>query len=342
MTTIHFLNVGHGDCTIIEHASGHLTMVDINNADALDDDTRRELAEEYGIKGTDYATKLYLSGLLGESFRKKYLAEAGYDVPLTDPVDYLKHNWPGRPVFRYIQTHPDCDHMRGLNRLREEKISILNFWDTANSRTITEFKGNDEAEWKEYQRLRSSREGPRVFRLNRDAHNKYWNEDDAGSCGDGIYILAPTPPLAAAANKADDANGHSYALWLQYGEYKVVLGGDCNDSAWQSIWQQYGSNLRCNALKAAHHGRDSGFHLEAVKAIRPEYTIVSVGKKPSTDASNRYRTYSSKEVWSTRWRGNIVLTIKDDGHAIIASQFDRSPNPIRRTPQDPLSFLLRR
>ncbi|HZS16312.1 MAG TPA: hypothetical protein VFA51_00095 [Candidatus Udaeobacter sp.] len=46
MTRIHFLNVGHGDCTIIEHASGHITMVDINNSDSLDEDTRRELAEE--------------------------------------------------------------------------------------------------------------------------------------------------------------------------------------------------------------------------------------------------------------------------------------------------------
>jgi hypothetical protein len=39
----HFLNVGHGDCTIIRHPSGRLTMVDINNGQLLDADT---LAEE--------------------------------------------------------------------------------------------------------------------------------------------------------------------------------------------------------------------------------------------------------------------------------------------------------
>src|SRR6266516_2149925 len=139
MTRIHFLNVGHGDCTIIEHASGNITMIDINNSDSLDDDTRQELAEEYGITGAAYATRTYLSDLLGQSFRKKYLAEAGYEIPLTDPVDYFKQNWPGRSIFRYIQTHPDCDHMRGLNRLREERIPILNFWDTANTRKVTEF-----------------------------------------------------------------------------------------------------------------------------------------------------------------------------------------------------------
>jgi competence protein ComEC len=32
MLRIHFLNVGHGDCTIISHPSGRLTMIDINNS----------------------------------------------------------------------------------------------------------------------------------------------------------------------------------------------------------------------------------------------------------------------------------------------------------------------
>jgi len=163
-----------------------------------------------------------------------------------------------------------------------------------------------------------------------------------GGSGDGIHILAPTPELTNAANKTDDPNGHSYALWLQYGDYKVVLGGDCDEAAWQSIWKKYGAGLRCNILKASHHGRASGFHLEAVKAMNPEYTIVSVGKKPSTDASNRYRSYTSQKVWSTRWRGNIVLTIHDNGRATITPQFEPSPNPPRFTPPDRMSFLLRR
>gem|GEM_PF-2809615 len=179
-------------------------------------------------------------------------------------------------TYRLIQI---VDHMRGLARLREAKIRILNFWDTANSRKVTEFAGNDEAHWKEYQRLRSSTGSPRVLRLNRGERNKYWNQDDSGGAGDGIHILAPTAELTDAANKADDPNAHSYALWLQYGDFKVVLGGDCDEAAWKSIWKKYGANLRCNILKASHHGRASGFHTEAVKAMNPEYTIVSVGKK---------------------------------------------------------------
>lgn len=41
-------------------------------------------------------------------------------------------------------------------------------------------------------------------------------------------------------------------------------------------------------------------------------TVVSVGKKPETDVSNKYRQYS-QEVWSTRWHGTITLHIDRSG-----------------------------
>src|SRR5215469_9378374 len=98
MVRIHFLNVGHGDCTIIEHASGNLTMIDINNADQLDDDSRKELAEAYGIAGRDYAAATLAATLLNQSFRKTVLASRGYDVELTDPVAYFLANWKGKSI----------------------------------------------------------------------------------------------------------------------------------------------------------------------------------------------------------------------------------------------------
>ena len=44
MLKVHFLNVGHGDCTIIEHSNGNLTVIDINNAKDLDITTQQELS----------------------------------------------------------------------------------------------------------------------------------------------------------------------------------------------------------------------------------------------------------------------------------------------------------
>jgi hypothetical protein len=46
MLRVHFLNVGHGDCTIISHPSGRLTMIDINNSQDYDPGSFNELLDE--------------------------------------------------------------------------------------------------------------------------------------------------------------------------------------------------------------------------------------------------------------------------------------------------------
>lgn len=137
--------------------------------------------------------------------------------------------------------------------------------------------------------------------------------------GDGIQILSPTPELVEQANEAGNTNNLSFVLRVAYGGISIILGGDAEGEAWQSMVERYGKDLKCNVLKASHHGRDSGYHQESVKVMSPQYTIASVGKKPETDASNKYRKYSG-EVWSTRWKGNITVTIDDKGGHITAQQ----------------------
>jgi competence protein ComEC len=46
MLKVRFFNVGHGECTLIEHHSGRLTMVDINTSHDLDWNTRSEIAAD--------------------------------------------------------------------------------------------------------------------------------------------------------------------------------------------------------------------------------------------------------------------------------------------------------
>ena len=36
MATIHFLNVKEGDCCIVEHDSGHTTVIDVCNAEPIE------------------------------------------------------------------------------------------------------------------------------------------------------------------------------------------------------------------------------------------------------------------------------------------------------------------
>jgi beta-lactamase superfamily II metal-dependent hydrolase len=59
-----------------------------------------------------------------------------------------------------------------------------------------------------------------------------------------------------------------------------------------------------------------------MKLLKPKYTIVSVGKKPDTDASADYRKHS-ENVWSTRWKGNIHIEFGAGSKATIIAQYDR-------------------
>ena len=312
MLKMHFLNVGHGDCTVIKHHSGRLTMMDINNGDELDPSTEEE------VRTIRNRNALIASLVMGsgatQTMESPGLAE------LTNPVEFIKAQYPGQSLFRYIQSHPDLDHMRGLTTLRDEGINILNFWDTEHEKAPDFQSDWDEETWQRYQELRSGKGGAIVLHNVRGTQNAFFNEEPVGvPGGDGIEILSPTAELIRDANAAERINNLSYVLRITYGGVKIILGGDAEKEVWDSIVKHYGAGLKCHILKASHHGRDSGYHEEAVKLMSPQYTVVSVGKKPDTDASNKYRQYS-KNVWSTRWKGNIALTIDDNGRGTIDSE----------------------
>lgn len=299
---VHFLNVGHGDCTVVEHPSGRLTVIDINNGDELDWGSREELASQFNAP----------RGIFDIPPNRHRLAEAGYSVALTNPIEFLARVYAGRKIFRYVQTHPDMDHMRGLSALIASGKIPANFWDTQHGKE-PEIQERDRDDWETYLNIRNGHmDGVTVLNLHRGSRGPYYNQGENNvPGGDGIEILSPSPELRKWADENELWNELSYILRISHGERSIILGGDAGEIAWQDVYEHYGNNLKTEVLKASHHGRDSGYHKDAVQAMSPVVTIVSVGKKPDTDASNKYRTYS-KHVWSTRWKGNITIEIPGD------------------------------
>lgn len=111
MPTVHFLNVAPGDCTIIQHGSGRVSMIDICDGN-MEEAVRKAMIAE--------ATRTKPRG----NFRM-----CGYP---TNPIEYIDGLWIER-IWRFILTHPDMDHMDGLNRL-VTRVGINNFWDTGVTR----------------------------------------------------------------------------------------------------------------------------------------------------------------------------------------------------------------
>ncbi len=391
--TIHFLNVGHGDCTLIEHPDGALTMIDINNVDQPDTLTLEEIAKVFPesptarpISGLNalaisqlFSPTESLLGSLAQSLppppppsflpfgfaptatdeiinsifpsqrpsntllagfapplastlltsaihtQTSYaeLKRRGYGVPLEDPMDFLRRRYPRRRLFRYIQSHPDLDHMRGLAALMASEYRPVNFWDTDKIKVQDNLRSEDEADWNAYWSARLGFTESRVVQLTAGACGKFFNQDDFGNPGGhAIEILSPTTDVARTAAATEEWNDLSYVLRIWHAGRYVIFGADAGSAAWEVVHRHHGAGLKCDLLKASHHGRDSGYHQPAVKAMEPVLTVVSVGSKPETDVSNKYRQYSDK-VWSTRWMGTISITIHDDGNMTYTS--DRDP-----------------
>lgn len=210
--------------------------------------------------------------------------------------------------------------MAGLKRLYDE-VGLTNFWDTDNDKEIDEDSWEDslyrKEDWDLYQKLRRSTGSPKCIRPQRGDLNKYWNEDK-------IEILSPTPNLVKLANDNDEYNHLSYVLKITYAGSSVLLGGDATVEAWQDILENYGKEkLKADILLAPHHGSKNNFHKEAMEAVSPKLVIVSVhvGKDYAYDEYARLK--SQPKILSTKWWGNLVVTINDKGEWKYDPQFDR-------------------
>lgn len=302
---IFFLNVGHGDCTFIKHANGHLTMIDVNNSKSLPEEDQVALAARHHVSRLMFKG----AGVFGKSL------EDQYEELLVDPYEFYKDILGGESIFRYIQTHPDLDHMSGLSRFFwQERVDLINFWDTKNSREIDEadFEGTryDYSDWLVYKLLqagmRRDNETHTVLRLNAGAVGDFYT-------GDGLSIFSPSSYLESEVDKDGKRNNLSYVLRMEHAGRRVIFPGDAESAAWNSIMINVSeADLDCDILKASHHGRESGYHKEATDAMDPAVVVCSVGKVPATDASDEYEGHGA-DVYTTREHGTIKVKIWDDG-----------------------------
>jgi competence protein ComEC len=312
---VHFLNVGHGDCTVIKHPSGRITVIDTSNAEELDEETVSAKAGRDGPKRARYE----LMRSLGFSQRKA-LASAGVKLELTNPVQFLTDTYPRQQIFRYIQTHPEMDHMRGLKPLLETH-GVTAFWDTDNHRSFTP-RDSDKADWKAYQSYRADK-GIRRFYTRGDVYH-YFAKDDNPSfpAGDRIAILSPSSQLTSDCDDNGDAgdwNNMSFVVKVCHQRYSFIFGGDAGEPAWADILASVSSQLPCTILKASHHGRLSGYHGAAVKAMAPSIVVMSIADECEHEAREEYKKHT-KHVFSTYDCGNITMTVSATGEFRIHTQ----------------------
>jgi competence protein ComEC len=234
---------------------------------------------------------------------------------LTDPIEYFQSNFKNGELFRFILTHPDMDHMSGLDELANE-VPIWNFWDTKHNKTFSEedWEGSlyNKKDWERYLKFRTSSKEPKQLELERGQTSECcWDQD-------GIEIMSPSSSLIklsadASENEPEKYNHLSYVLMVKYAGRKVLLSGDASIDAWEEILNECGEkSLKADVFLAPHHGSKNNIHKEAFEAIEPDYVIVSVAEKVDY-AYDYYKQLAKKQVLSTKFYGTIRVEIKDTG-----------------------------
>lgn len=268
MGIFHFLNVKQGDCSIIEHPNGHVTVFDVCNA---------------RLKVPEYESTLakLMKSVADAQSPSGNFGQKEYPV---NPVEYMR----GRgitSIFRYMQSHPDMDHMDGIKDLFAA-FPVTNFWDTANNRENENFGHNSpyrEEDWLFYKALRDGAGGvhaPKRMVLHAGDCGKYWNQSDEGNGGDGLHILAPTRDLIASANVCGDHNDSSYVILYRSNAGRILIMGDCHDDTMEHIIQNHRADVaNIDLLVAPHHGRHSERDFKFLDVMRPRVTLF--GNAPS-------------------------------------------------------------
>jgi len=316
MVRVHFVNVGHGDCTVVEFQdAGRVAVIDINRSSDYDETTLNEMAQYAWSHASKASQYLFKAGVMSAD---ELFTEAGVRLKPNDPIAYLRNFSSGKP-FRFISTHPHMDHLSGLTALRDE-FGFSNFWVVRNSLQPTDkLDAQQQKDWDLYKSYRDATktkfDDVKIVRPMEDDSMDFWEQD-------GIQILSPCQALIDLAHQKNNPNIMSYVLLITYGETRILLGGDAVEETWEYIYENHQDLIQgISILKASHHGRETGYHQPSLELMKPGHVIVSVGKKPVTDASNKYRKYS-ENVWSTRWKGNIVFELKLDGSGTYETEYE--------------------
>jgi competence protein ComEC len=297
MSVIHFLNVGSGDCNIIQHNSGHISVIDVSYAESL-----VKVAKSYNLSEEKIIEKA-ISG----NFNRK-------DNP-ENPILYLK-KFKIETVFRYIQTHPDMDHMDGIKDFFNS-FSVLNFWDT-NNKEVKDFADNKtrfkEEDWNFYKNLRDNepQNDPKRLTLYSNSIGKYFNvNEDGTSGGDGLSVLSPTEDLVRNANESKDFNDCSYVILYRSGNKKILFCGDSHDNTWEHILKNHKHSVsNIDVLFAPHHGRKSDRDFDFLDVLKPRMTLFGIAdsKHLAYDAWNNRKL----EHITNNQAGNIILQIEEN------------------------------
>ena len=118
-----------------------------------------------------------------------------------------------------------------------------------------------------------------------------------------------------------DLNDNSMVIMMRYRDVKFLFTGDIESMAEHEIVKGFGSGLKTDVLKVAHHGSITSTTESFIKNAEPQIAVISVGQNsfghPHEDIINRIEAVNGK-IFRTDMCG--AITVITDGNKIIVKQ----------------------
>ncbi|MDP4089088.1 MAG: ComEC/Rec2 family competence protein [Bacillota bacterium] len=118
--------------------------------------------------------------------------------------------------------------------------------------------------------------------------------------------------LAPNSSSYKDDNDYSIVIKLTYGETSFLLTGDA-EAASESEMLKNGIDLRADVLKVSHHGSKTSSSEDFLKAVKPEYAVISVGK------DNKYKHPDQGTMDRLKAIGAVVYRTDENGTVVATS-----------------------
>lgn len=178
----------------------------------------------------------------GESTAYNDIARVLYDLDI-QTIDYL------------VMTHPHADHIGSMDEIIE------------NFDVETLIKSPADGDTQTYEKVMQAAEENHV-----NIETIWAGKND--TLGD-VVIDYYNPSLDAPTNK--DQNEYSIAMLLTYENTKYLCLGDIENSALNSMVNEYYTDIDCDIIKIAHHGSKNGTTEALLRYTSPDIAIIPCG-----------------------------------------------------------------
>ena len=151
--------------------------------------------------------------------------------------------------------------------------------------------------------------------------------------GNGVSfeIVSPSQSLidedtaAIKAKKKVDVNNESVVGRLTFGKFAMLFTGDAEGPVEKDMVASYGKKLKCQVLKAGHHGSKTSSTAEFLKLVQPESVVMSLGVNnqyghPHEALLNRLQKQGIKNIYRTDANGTITIVSDGSSYSITTEK----------------------